>query len=116
MPRNTQPLHRNLNKYALYVFGYGAPTGLRAAMRRPERVTAIMWQVSGSNRFPSPPARITPRRWAQGGQVSPTATIKAFCPEYPWRVLASEFSSAADDYRSPSGWPSERAATVTILP
>ncbi len=34
----------NLNKYALYVFDYGAPTGLRMAMRRPERVTAIVSQ------------------------------------------------------------------------
>ena len=33
-----------LKKYALYVFDYGAPTGLRLAMRRPERVTAIVSQ------------------------------------------------------------------------
>jgi pimeloyl-ACP methyl ester carboxylesterase len=34
----------NLTKYALYIFDYGAPTGLRLAMRRPERVTAIVSQ------------------------------------------------------------------------
>lgn len=33
-----------LTRYALYVFDYGAPTGLRLAMRRPERVTAIVTQ------------------------------------------------------------------------
>src|SRR5277367_4863600 len=35
----TDALH--LNRYALYVFDYGAPTGFRLAMARPERVTAI---------------------------------------------------------------------------
>ncbi|WP_240663388.1 alpha/beta hydrolase [Sphingomonas sp. UV9] len=33
-----------LTRYALYVFDYGAPTGLRLALRHPERVTAIITQ------------------------------------------------------------------------
>jgi pimeloyl-ACP methyl ester carboxylesterase len=33
-----------LTRYALYVFDYGAPTGLRLAVSRPERVTAIVSQ------------------------------------------------------------------------
>jgi len=33
-----------LKRYALYVFDYGAPVGLRLAMARPERVTAIVSQ------------------------------------------------------------------------
>lgn len=33
-----------LKRYALYVFDYGAPTGFRLAMLRPERVTAIVSQ------------------------------------------------------------------------
>src|ERR1700741_5005674 len=33
-----------LNRYAIYVFHYGAPTGLRLAMAHPERVTAIVSQ------------------------------------------------------------------------
>ncbi|WP_157134770.1 alpha/beta fold hydrolase [Sphingomonas sp. PAMC 26605] len=33
-----------LTRYALYIFDYGAPTGLRLAMARPERVTAIVTQ------------------------------------------------------------------------
>jgi pimeloyl-ACP methyl ester carboxylesterase len=33
-----------LNRYAIYVFDYGAPTGFRLAMHRPERVTAIVSQ------------------------------------------------------------------------
>jgi pimeloyl-ACP methyl ester carboxylesterase len=34
----------NLRRYALYLFDYGAPTGFRLAMARPERVTAIVSQ------------------------------------------------------------------------
>jgi pimeloyl-ACP methyl ester carboxylesterase len=33
-----------LERYALYVFDYGAPTGFRVATARPERVTAIVSQ------------------------------------------------------------------------
>jgi pimeloyl-ACP methyl ester carboxylesterase len=33
-----------LNRYAIYVFNYGAPAGFRLAMRHPERVTAIVSQ------------------------------------------------------------------------
>lgn len=33
-----------LKRYALYLFDYGAPTGFRLAMARPERVTAIVSQ------------------------------------------------------------------------
>jgi pimeloyl-ACP methyl ester carboxylesterase len=38
----TDALH--LKRYALYIFDYGAPTGLRLAMARPERITAIISQ------------------------------------------------------------------------
>jgi pimeloyl-ACP methyl ester carboxylesterase len=34
----------SLTRYAIYIFDYGAPTGLRLAMRHPERVTAIVSQ------------------------------------------------------------------------
>jgi pimeloyl-ACP methyl ester carboxylesterase len=33
-----------LDRYALYVFDYGAPTGFRLAMAHPERITAIVSQ------------------------------------------------------------------------
>jgi pimeloyl-ACP methyl ester carboxylesterase len=33
-----------LDRLAIYVFDYGAPTGFRLAMRRPERITAIISQ------------------------------------------------------------------------
>ena len=34
----------NINRYAIYVFDYGAPTGFRLAMAHPQRVTAIISQ------------------------------------------------------------------------
>ena len=34
----------NIDRYAIYVFDYGAPTGFRLAMARPDRVTAIVSQ------------------------------------------------------------------------
>jgi pimeloyl-ACP methyl ester carboxylesterase len=34
----------SLNKYALYVFDYGAPTGFRLAVKHPERITGIISQ------------------------------------------------------------------------
>ena len=33
-----------INRYAIYVFDYGAPTGFRLAMAHPERVTALVTQ------------------------------------------------------------------------
>jgi pimeloyl-ACP methyl ester carboxylesterase len=33
-----------LSRFAIYVFDYGAPTGFRLAVRRPERITAIISQ------------------------------------------------------------------------
>ena len=38
----TDALH--LKRYALYIFDYGAPTGLRLAMAHPERISAIVSQ------------------------------------------------------------------------
>jgi pimeloyl-ACP methyl ester carboxylesterase len=34
----------NFDRYALYAFDYGAPVGFRLAVRRPERVTAVISQ------------------------------------------------------------------------
>ena len=33
-----------LERFAIYIFNYGAPIGLRVAMKRPERITAIISQ------------------------------------------------------------------------
>ena len=33
-----------LSRFAIYIFDYGAPTGLRLALKHPERITAIITQ------------------------------------------------------------------------
>ncbi|MBY0611192.1 MAG: alpha/beta hydrolase [Beijerinckiaceae bacterium] len=35
---------KGFDRYAVYIFDYGAPTGLRLALRHPERITAIISQ------------------------------------------------------------------------
>jgi len=42
MERFTETL--GLSRYALYIFDYGAPVGLRLAIRHPERITAMVSQ------------------------------------------------------------------------
>ena len=42
MERFTETL--GMSRYALYIFDYGAPVGLRLAIRHPERITAIVSQ------------------------------------------------------------------------
>lgn len=42
MERFTETL--GLTRYAIYIFDYGAPVGLRLALRHPERITAIVSQ------------------------------------------------------------------------
>ena len=37
------------NRYAVYVFDYGAPTGFRLALKHPERITAIVSQNGNAN-------------------------------------------------------------------
>ena len=34
----------NLQRFAIYIFDYGAPIGLRIALKHPERITAIISQ------------------------------------------------------------------------
>lgn len=41
---NSRPQALSLDRYALYVFDYGAPIGYRLAAAHPERVTAIISQ------------------------------------------------------------------------
>ncbi len=38
------PIKETLERYAVYVFDYGAPVGFRLAVRHPERITAIISQ------------------------------------------------------------------------
>lgn len=44
----TRAVH--LDRFAIYVFDYGAPVGYRIAMRHPERITAIVSQNGNAYR------------------------------------------------------------------
>src|SRR5580698_5557260 len=55
-----------LERYALYVFDYGAPVGFRLAMERPERVTGIVSQNGNAYEEGLGPAWAAVRRyWSQ---------------------------------------------------
>jgi pyruvate/2-oxoglutarate dehydrogenase complex dihydrolipoamide dehydrogenase (E3) component/pimeloyl-ACP methyl ester carboxylesterase len=68
----------NLASYAVYVFDYGAPTGFRLAMSRPERVTAIVSQNGNAYEEGLGDAWAPIRRyWAQPTQENRKAIRKA---------------------------------------
>jgi pimeloyl-ACP methyl ester carboxylesterase len=70
-----------LTKYALYIFDYGAPTGLRLALAHPERVTAIITQNGNAylDGF-SPAWESWQRYWREPTQENREATREALAP------------------------------------
>ena len=71
-----------LKHYALYVFDYGAPTGFRLAIARPERVTAIISQNGNAyeDGFGGAWAPIQ-RYWRQPTIENREALLKELSPE-----------------------------------
>jgi pimeloyl-ACP methyl ester carboxylesterase len=60
-----------LNRYALYVFDYGAPVGFRMALAHPERVTAIISQNGNAYlEGLSPNFDRTRKAWAEPSQAN----------------------------------------------
>lgn len=71
-----------LTRYALYVFNYGAPTGFRLAMARPERVTAIVSQNGNAYEEGLGDAWAPIRRyWSEPSAENREAVRKALSPE-----------------------------------
>jgi len=52
------------DRYAVYVFDYGAPTGFRLAVRRPDSISAIISQ--NGNAYEEGSARLEPIRLLAG--------------------------------------------------
>jgi pimeloyl-ACP methyl ester carboxylesterase len=80
----------SLKRYALYVFDYGAPTGFRLAMARPERVTAIVSQNGNAYEEglgdPWAPIR---RYWREPSPENRETVRKALSPEgLRWQYTA----------------------------
>jgi pimeloyl-ACP methyl ester carboxylesterase len=71
-----------LTRYALYVFDYGAPTGFRLAMARPERVTAIVSQNGNAYEEGLGDAWAPIRRyWSEPSAENREALRKVLSPE-----------------------------------
>ena len=46
------------DRYAVYVFDYGAPTGFRLAVRHPDRIAAIIWPTGDAGVRRGPERRL----------------------------------------------------------
>jgi pimeloyl-ACP methyl ester carboxylesterase len=79
-----------LKHYALYVFDYGAPTGFRLAMARPERVTAIVSQNGNAYEEGLGDAWAPIRRyWREPSPENRETVRKALSPEgLRWQYTA----------------------------
>lgn len=92
-----------LTKYALYIFDYGAPTGLRLAVAHPERVTAIITQNGNAylDGF-SPAWESWQRYWREPTQANREATRDALAPE---TIRDIQYGTGTDLSRlSPDGY------------
>ncbi|MGB8523054.1 MAG: alpha/beta hydrolase [Candidatus Acidiferrales bacterium] len=79
-----------LKRYALYVFDYGAPTGFRLAMARPERVKAIISQNGNAYEEGLGDAWAPIRRyWSEPSAENRETVRKALSPEgLKWQYTA----------------------------
>jgi len=79
-----------LDRYALYVFDYGAPTGFRLAMARPERVTVIVSQNGNAYEEGLGDAWAPIRRyWSEPSSENREAVRQALSPEgIRWQYTA----------------------------
>jgi pimeloyl-ACP methyl ester carboxylesterase len=72
----------SLSRYALYIFDYGAPVGLRIALKHPERVTAIISQNGNAYEEGMSPGWNSLREyWKKPTKEGRDALRSAFTPE-----------------------------------
>ena len=97
-----------LERYALYVFDYGAPTGFRLAMARPDRVTAIISQNGNAYEEGLGDAWAPIRRyWSEPSAQNRAALRAALTPE----GIRREYSLGIPnpDVIGPEGWTLDAA-------
>jgi pimeloyl-ACP methyl ester carboxylesterase len=95
-------------RYALYVFDYGAPTGFRLAMARPERITAIVSQNGNAYEEGLGDAWAPIRRyWSQPTLENREAIRKSLNPEGIRREYSSGISNM--DLIKPEGYTLDAA-------
>ena len=97
-----------LKHYALYVFDYGAPTGFRLAMARPERVTAIVSQNGNAYEEGLGQAWAPIRRyWEAPTDENREAVRKELSPEgLRWQYI---FGTPDPDAIAPEGYTLDAA-------
>jgi pimeloyl-ACP methyl ester carboxylesterase len=97
-----------LGRYALYVFDYGAPTGFRLAVARPERVTAIISQNGNAYEEGLGDAWAPIRRyWTEPSAENRAALRQALTPEGIRREYSLGISNP--DVIAPEGWTLDAA-------
>lgn len=97
-----------LKRYALYVFDYGAPTGFRVAMARPERVRAIVSQNGNAYEEGLGDAWAPIRRyWTTPSSENREAIRKALNPDGMRREYGSGI--ADPDVLAPEGYTLDAA-------
>jgi pimeloyl-ACP methyl ester carboxylesterase len=97
-----------LGRYALYVFDYGAPTGFRLALARPERVAAIISQNGNAYEEGLGDAWAPIRRyWTEPSAENRAALRPALTPE----GIRREYSLGIPnpDVIAPEGWTLDAA-------
>ena len=97
-----------LERYALYVFDYGAPTGFRLALARPDRVAAIISQNGNAYEEGLGDAWAPIRRyWSEPSAQNRAALRAALTPE----GIRREYSLGIPnpDVIAPEGWTLDAA-------
>jgi pimeloyl-ACP methyl ester carboxylesterase len=97
-----------LERYAMYVFDYGAPTGFRLAVARPERVTAIISQNGNAYEEGLGDSWAPIRRyWSEPSAENRAALRAALTPAGIRREYAVGMSNP--DVIAPEGWTLDAA-------
>lgn len=100
-----------LDRYAIYVFDYGAPTGLRLALAHPERVTAIISQ--NGNAYEEGLSKdwdSTQRYWREPNDENRQALRKLLTAEsIRWQY---EHGTPDSTLVSPDGWNLDASYTA----
>jgi pimeloyl-ACP methyl ester carboxylesterase len=96
-----------LDRYAIYVFDYGAPVGLRLALARPERITAIITQNGNAYEAGLSDAWNPIRAyWREPGEANREALRSLLTPE----TTRWQYVTGADPTRvAPEGWALDAA-------
>lgn len=107
-----------LDRYALYVFDYGAPTGFRLAMAHPERVTAIISQNGNAyEEGLSDGWNPIQRYWRDPGDTNRQALRSLLTPEsirWQYEHGVSDLSLVSPDGSTLDAWYIQRPSVDEI--